>query len=242
MKNIKIRLKNKNDIVGTKINHLLVNKYLYSYRNKSGEVNHIYECICDCGNICNKNRRNLLKKESTSCGCITSKMISIKNQKHNTYDLSGNFGIGYTLKGDVFYFDLEDYDKIKKYCWAKTQGYIKTTSNNKPMQLHRLIMGVEDSNIIIDHIKGFGSEYDNRKENLRIVNKSQNAMNAKTPSHNTSGVKGVSYDKTSNKWRSYINKDKKRIELGKFDNIQDAISIRKQAEEKYFGEYAYKTE
>lgn len=31
----------------------------------------------------------------------------------NTYDLSGEYGIGYTTKGEEFWFDLEDYDKIK---------------------------------------------------------------------------------------------------------------------------------
>lgn len=33
--------------------------------------------------------------------------------KHNTYDLSGDFGIGYTDKGEKFYFDISDYEKIK---------------------------------------------------------------------------------------------------------------------------------
>ena len=37
-------------------------------------------------------------------------------KKYNTYDLSGEYGIGYTSKGEEFYFDLDDYDKIKDYC------------------------------------------------------------------------------------------------------------------------------
>ena len=37
--------------------------------------------------------------------------------KTNKYDLSGEYGIGYDSNGQKFYFDLEDYDKIKNYCW-----------------------------------------------------------------------------------------------------------------------------
>ena len=38
-------------------------------------------------------------------------------RKENIYDLSGEFGIGYcTNTGSPFYFDLEDYNKIKNYC------------------------------------------------------------------------------------------------------------------------------
>ena len=40
-------------------------------------------------------------------------------KKYNKYDLTGKFGIGYTSKGEEFYFDLEDYDKIKNHLWYK---------------------------------------------------------------------------------------------------------------------------
>ena len=33
------------------------------------------------------------------------------------YDLTGDYGIGYTKEGDEFWFDKEDYEKIKKYIW-----------------------------------------------------------------------------------------------------------------------------
>ncbi|WP_368488451.1 hypothetical protein [Clostridium sp. BJN0013] len=38
--------------------------------------------------------------------------------KYNTYDLTGEYGIGYDAKGNIFYFDLEDYDRIKDFYWA----------------------------------------------------------------------------------------------------------------------------
>ena len=48
-----------------------------------------------------------------------------RSRKYNTYDLSGDYGIGYTEEGNEFSFDLEDYDKIKNYYWnIDNKGYI----------------------------------------------------------------------------------------------------------------------
>lgn len=56
-------------------------------------------------------------------------------------------------------------------------------------------------------------------------------------STNTSGVKGVHYDKDRNKWKSEICVNNKKIMLGRFENKDDAIKARCDAEIKYFGEY-----
>ncbi len=55
--------------------------------------------------------------------------------------------------------------------------------------------------------------------------------------NNTSGVVGVSYSNSQNNWRAYINVGGNRIELGRRKNKEDAIKLRKEAEEKYFKEY-----
>ena len=51
---------------------------------------------------------------------------------------------------------------------------------------------------------------------------------------NKSGYKGVSWDKRSMKWRAQVMLKRKNYHLGLFDNKQDAINARKEAEEKYF--------
>ncbi|WP_110954770.1 helix-turn-helix domain-containing protein [Anaerosinus massiliensis] len=56
----------------------------------------------------------------------------------------------------------------------------------------------------------------------------------KIPTSNTSGVKGVSWSKQYKKWRAYIIFKGKQIELGRYENIDDAATARKDAEEKYF--------
>ncbi|WP_252233758.1 HNH endonuclease [Clostridium sp. ZS1] len=81
--------------------------------------------------------------------------------------------------------------------------------------MHRFIMN-PPSNKLIDHING--NKLDNRKCNLRIVNKSQNAMNSKKPKNNTSGVKGVYWDKRSKKWEASIQVNMKKKSLGYFKN------------------------
>ena len=92
----------------------------------------------------------------------------------------------------------------------------------------------------IDHINHI--PYDNRRENLRIVSVPQNQMNSKISLNNTSGVKGVNFDKNNNKWRSRISVNGKRINLGQFLLFQDAVNARINAEKKYYGEYRYKKE
>lgn len=55
--------------------------------------------------------------------------------------------------------------------------------------------------------------------------------------HNTSGFRGVSRNKKNGKYRAYIKFRKKDYWLGTFDNIEEAIKARKQAEDNMFGEF-----
>ena len=88
----------------------------------------------------------------------------------------------------------------------------------------------------MDHINQ--NPQDNRLSNLRLANKSENSINNPIHSNNTSGIIGVSWDKRQQSWRAYISYQKKRIELGRFENKEEAIKRRLEAEKKYFGEFA----
>lgn len=46
-----------------------------------------------------------------------------------------------------------------------------------------------------------------------------------------SNVIGVSWSKSNNKYRAYINLDGKQKHLGYYDNLEDAVKARKEAEE-----------
>lgn len=138
--------------------------------------------------------------------------------------------------------DKDDLEKVKNYQWSiksckkniKNYMYVKNTKNK--IKLHQLIMG-RKKGYEIDHINH--KTLDNRKQNLRFVTHSQNLMNGKKRIDNTSGYKGVIWDKDNKKWRAQLHINQKHIGLGRFINKQDAINARRKAEKKYFGEFAY---
>lgn len=203
----------------------LTAKYRESINGKS-----YWYCLCDCGNP------DLYRVRSDS---LTSHRIGHCNQcTSQLYDLSGEYGIGYTSKGEEFYFDLEDYQKIKKWSWCiSSNGYVITTdSEHKRVYMHRTIMNCNKDKIV-DHINH--NTIDNRKSNLRICTYSNNNMNKGLRQENTSGVSGVSWDKVSKKWRPQIMVDEKSIYLGTYSDFDEAVKVRKEAEEKYFGEYRF---
>ena len=83
----------------------------------------------------------------------------------------------------------------------------------------------------IDHING--EPGDTRIKNLRDVSRVQNQQNRKLSENNKSGFNGVSFDSQKSKWRARIHVNKKKVCLGLYSCIDDAISARKEANVKY---------
>ncbi|MCC9273543.1 MAG: alcohol dehydrogenase [Enterococcus aquimarinus] len=73
-----------------------------------------------------------------------------------------------------------------------------------------------------------------KKGNTLVEGTDLSLLTQKTYSNNTSGQKGVYWDKRNKKWQSGITIKGKRIFLGYYANKQDAINARLEAEEKYF--------
>lgn len=88
----------------------------------------------------------------------------------------------------------------------------------------------------IDHINGIKT--DNMIENLRLASDSQNLANRGIPSNNTSGYKGVSFDKSRGKWEAYVTIEGKRLHLGRYANAIDAHHAYKLASARLFGQFA----
>ena len=164
----------------------------------------------------------------------------IFKKRYNEYDLSGEYGIGWTSNTKKeFYFDLEDYDKIKDYCWIEDIGITGYSSvrarvpgENIKVIMNWVILGEK----WYDHINR--NPLDNRKENLRKVTRTENNRNRTISKNNKSGVVGVLWNSRNNNWRVRIMVNKKSIEIGQFLNKEDAIKARLEAEFKYFGEFA----
>jgi len=86
---------------------------------------------------------------------------------------------------------------------------------------------------IIDHINRDPS--DNKLDNLREATQTENLGNMGISSHNTSGFKGVSYNKQRNKYEAYISINNKKKNLGLFNTAEEAFEVYLQATIKYRG-------
>lgn len=233
------------DLTGQKFGRLTV-LYRCDYKTNNDIMWH---CVCDCENEKDVQGKLIRYGRTKSCGCLHDERIIEYNKnvkaKYNTYDLSGEYGIGWTTNtNEEFYFDLEDYDKIKDYCWHEDiHGYICSNDKNnncKQIFLHRTVLNLNNEDwktIQVDHIQH--NKFDNRKCKLRVINCSKNSMNRSLMITNKSGKTGVCYDKKSNKWKAYITKNYKKTILGWFESFDDAVDARKEAEKKYYGEFSY---
>jgi hypothetical protein len=167
-------------------------------------------------------------------------MKRLKRRKHNEivyhegyaevllYDKTGN-------EKDRSLIDLEDVAKIKNYVWCiKDNGYAYCRlPDNRKLFMHKIIMG---TNHEIDHCNR--NRLDNRKTNLRVATRQQNSMNQSLKSNNTSGIKGVYWDKNRQTWNAEIMKAGKKYHLGRYKHKEQAAQIRQSAELQLFGEFS----
>lgn len=140
-----------------------------------------------------------------------------------------------THKNAIMLIDKVDWKKIKDNGKVGTSnGYAVQQYKDKLVLVHRLITGAKK---YIDHINH--NKLDNRQQSLRECTNSQNCMNRGVVSNNTSGVTGVSFSMDRGKWQVFITVNYKRISLGRYSSFDDAVKVRKDAEKKHFGEFAY---
>ena len=131
---------------------------------------------------------------------------------------------------------------------ANKEGYIrlKIYKNGKQYNknVHQLVANAflenVDNKLCIDHIDN--NKENNNVSNLRFATHQENGRNTKMYKNNTSGVKGITFSKASNKWIAQIKIDGLRVHLGCFENIEDAKAARVNKVKQVFGEFANKCE
>ena len=141
--------------------------------------------------------------------------------------------------GELFY-KISPLPKIKVGSKAGTVngGYIKVNIGTKKYLAHRIIWIMQHGSLPteIDHINC--NKLDNRIENLRQVNRTQNRYNIGSYKNNTSGTKGVSYKADLSKWQVSVNIDGKRKYIGVFKDLELAELVAMEARHKYHGVFA----
>ena len=119
-------------------------------------------------------------------------------------------------------------------------GYSRVMINYKRYPLHRLIWiyhnGDIPDGIKIDHINRLRE--DNCIDNLRLATRSQNQHNRSKSKNNSSGFKGVYWDKKLKNWRATIGRNNKRQHLGNFSTPELASEAYKAAADRLHKEFA----
>ncbi len=132
-------------------------------------------------------------------------------------------------------FSKNQLKKVKKYLWhLSIHGklkYVRTKRDISSIYLHQLILG-KKKGFEIDHKNGNG--LDNLNTNLRFSTHSQNLMNIL--------AKGIYWHKDRKRWKAEVSIKGNHMHLGYFKKKYEALKVRRQAELKYFGRFAYQKE
>lgn len=135
--------------------------------------------------------------------------------------------------------DTEDLSKVENHLWVKRimpngKCYANFSSNGKRGAVHRLVMGVTDPKIEVDHIDNDGLNC--RKSNLRLCTHLQNHLNKGKRKDSKQKYKCIEY--RYGKYRPYININGKRTVLGLFDSPEEAAKIYDKKAVEIHGEFA----
>lgn len=214
-------------------------------------------CHCGCGG-----KTEIRPFRYTPAGCIRdfpSIYIKFHNRRSYRVDLSGSApfkidGVYCRLipltKGQYTIVWESDYEWLSQWVWNAMKSNSTGTHyavraekiNGKwiSILMHRQILGIYSSSHpdqIGDHEDSINT-LDNRRSNLRIADPSESSANTRTPSNNTSGFKGASFDKEKGRWEGNIRWEGKQYFLGYFNSREAAhLAYCKRAEELH-GEFA----
>ncbi len=145
--------------------------------------------------------------------------------------------------GEIALVDDEDFKYLSRFKWYLAHGYVQRsqqfgsrsdgTRKVKTYRMHKEILG-DHYPLVSDHANG--DRLDNRRCNLRLATRAQNAMNSRTSPLNKLGVKGVTF-----RWNRFIARIRiqgKLTEIGRFLTLTEARQAYADSARKHFGEFA----
>lgn len=141
-------------------------------------------------------------------------------------------------KGIVYkvLYDPADFVLICPYRWnIHSKGYVVSTINGKTILMHRLIMGIDDPEIQVDH--KFHNKLDNRRAKIRICTPSENRRNSQKHKEAHSKFKGVYRD--GRFWHVQIMFNGKVVNLGRYRSEITAAKVYDVAARLFFRDFAF---
>lgn len=151
--------------------------------------------------------------------------------------------------GQFAMVDDADYGWLNQWKWAARQSrhggpfYAVRSARNhgdKPgvswIRMHRLVLGLTDTHVQCDHKNH--DTLDNQRHNLREATNQQNSFNTRKRPRNTSGFKGVTFDKFTGNWKAQIEFSGINKHLGRFSTAEDAHAAYMAAAKEMQGDFA----
>ena len=144
-------------------------------------------------------------------------------------------------QGKYALVDNENYSFLNQWKWyahlEHGNWYAIRNYGLRPFRKRiRMQQVVLDTNNLVDHIDGNG--LNNQSRNLRLATNAQNLYNKDINKNNSTGYKGVHFNKIANKFQAGITIDGKKVYLGLFENVIDAAKKYDEKAVEFFGEFA----
>ncbi len=140
--------------------------------------------------------------------------------------------------GPYALIDDDDAIEVSRHSWRSHKGRNTMYAiNGSGQSLHRLVMrNTLCDGFLVDHVNGDG--LDCRKGNLRTATKQQNQANRKgAQSNSSSGIRGVSWDKSREKWAVNVAKGGRSFFRGRFHTLEQAKAAWREAAKAAYGEF-----
>jgi hypothetical protein len=149
-------------------------------------------------------------------------------------------------QGKVALVDAKDFEHLMQWNWyahyhkghdrwEARRNSSRLDGERRVIRMHRYLLG-EPEGVEIDHKNG--NALDNRRVNLRVCTTSQNQMNRGTQKNNSSGFKGVSFNRNAGKYTATIRKQGKLYYLGLFEDPEEAARAYDRKARELHGEFA----
>jgi hypothetical protein len=197
-------------------------------------VNYKWKCACDCGGTAIVDGNGLRSGRCLSCGCIRKEkhpnlIPKSRWQKYPSAERLRQVLSYDPLTGDFRWRSLMTPSSKPTLVAgrADAEGYLSIRLDGREHRAHRLAWAYvygewPKPHELIDHIDRNRSN--NAISNLRIATAAQNAQNTSVSVRNTSGIKGVSWDKKHGRWDARIRVNGRRIRLGLFGTKEQAAA------------------